>query len=153
MAFCPVDAHLLQLHMHSILTHTHKATHFVIFPRFQPQTKKYRVISGSPRLLLWQVVDILFPKHSPHIRQGHGLLKTYVSHCPGQCQQRATWLLTRSSGRCYHDTRKSPQLTCPSTSHPLCRCLVPQIKHSHLHSVQDKRKHKKRRGWGRVWRA
>lgn len=151
MAFCPVNSFITATH--SLNTHTR----IHIFPRFQPQTKKYRVISGSPRLLLWQVVDILFPKHSPHIRQGHGLLKTYVSHCPGQCQQRATWPLTRSSGKCYHDTRKPPQLTCPSTSHPLwkphCRCLVTRIKHSHLHSVQDKRKHKKRRGWGRVWRA
>ena len=122
MAVCPVNAHLLQPHTltHSH-THTHsdKATHFAIFPQFQPTDVSYTVVSGPPGLLLWQAADILSPKHSPHIRQGHGLLETYVSHCPCQCQPRATWPLTRSCGRCYHDIRKSPQLTCPSTSQPL----------------------------------
>ncbi len=39
MAVCPVNALLLQPHIHSMLTHTHKAAHFVIFPQFQQQTR------------------------------------------------------------------------------------------------------------------
>lgn len=82
----------------------------------QPETKATQL---SPRLLKWQALDILFPKHSPHIRQGHGLMENYVSYCPGQCQCRATWPLTRSCGRCDRDIRNCPQLACTGTCHPL----------------------------------
>lgn len=104
MAVCPVDS-------------------FITATRFPDGHSWYTCGAQTLRMLLWQASDSLFPKHSPHIRQGHGLLENYVSHCPSQCQRRATWSLTGSSGRCYHDIRKSPQLKCPSTSRPLASSL------------------------------
>lgn len=63
---------------------------------------------------------------------------------------------TPSSGRCYYDIRKSPQLTCPSTSHPLKEALPPLLSPTdknvfmvlqHLLTLSAReKKHKKKRG-------
>lgn len=94
--FHPVQKQLCFALAHKTLyghRNTQSRTFVMSFSQFFNTDTGYMLIPGSPRRLLWQVVDILFPKRSPHIKQGHGLLKTHVSCCSGQCQsgQHSAW--------------------------------------------------------------
>lgn len=89
------------------------------------------LIPGSPRWLLWQVVDILFPKRSPHIRQGHDPLKTHVSRCSGQCQcgQHSAWHAPRGGVTMTRGSFHSTGVWAPVIFYQ--HCWVPKIKYGH----------------------
>lgn len=111
---CSNEFRLLLVQM-KVIRHFHFASVF-------SSDRNYTVVCGSPTAPQWQGVDILLPKHSPHIRLGHGLLETYVSDCP----------MPVSSGKCYSDIRKSPIACMSNRWSPSVRnltvLLIPQIR-------------------------
>lgn len=110
-------------------------------------------IPGSPRQLLWQVVDILFLKHSPHIRQGHGPLKTHVSRCSGQCGQHSAWHAARGGVTMTWGSLHSTGVWAPVGFYPTSLSpqdeMLPLSWPIHLHQG----KHGEKGSWGVVWRA
>ena len=83
------------------------------------------LIPGSPRRLLWQVVDILIPNCSPHIRQGHGPLTTRVSRCSGQCLcgQHRAWHAPRGGVTMTRGSLHSTGGWAPAVFYQLCWVL------------------------------
>lgn len=127
MAVCPVNALLLQPHIHSVLTHTHARPHILsYFLNFNSRQELHSrlcvseaaAVTGSgyfvPQTLTtyqagsWPAGDLCLSLSWPVPTEGN-------------------MPLTPSSGRCYYDIRKSPQLTCPSTSHTLKEALPPLL--------------------------
>lgn len=85
-------------------------------------------VCGSPALPLWQALAASLPKHSPHIRRGHGCLKTCVSNCPPEFQGR--WMcvpgtrppggVTMASAKPLQPTRQSARAFQSSTPLQCC---------------------------------